>query len=124
MKIPYNPDILKWAREYINYSIEDIADKLKKDVKTIENWENGKESPTYIQLEYLAYNVYKKPIALFFFPNKPKLDYIEKSFRTIAEYEIKQLNPKFKLLIDKAISYQLNIKELTDNTNIYQNNIF
>ncbi|RXJ60690.1 XRE family transcriptional regulator [Candidatus Marinarcus aquaticus] len=115
--IPYNPTILKWARERINYTEEDIAKKFSKSVEDIQSWEKGESSPTYLQLERLAYEIYKKPLAVFFFPAPPTHVNINKSFRTIAEYEFLELEPKFKLLIDKAFSYQLNIKDLTNNIN-------
>lgn len=116
-KIPYNPEILKWARNELSYSLEDIASKFDKSIEIIEGWENGTESPTYIQLERLAYDIYKKPLAVFFFPEAPKDDTVNKSFRTIAEYELEQLPPKLKLIINKALALQLNIKELTDDIN-------
>lgn len=123
MSIPYNPDVLKWARTHLNYTREDVAIKMKKDIAIIEGWENGTFSPTYTQLEKLAYEIYKKPLAIFFFPKAPQIDYINKSFRTIADYELQEIEPKFKLLIDKAYAYQLNIKELTQNKNISENQI-
>lgn len=116
--IPYNPIMLKWARERINYTEEDIAKKFpNKTIEDIKNWEEGRDSPTYVQLEKLAYEIYKKPLAIFFFPEPPDNININKSFRTIAEYELLDIEPKFKLLIDKAYSYQLNIKDLTNNIN-------
>ena len=44
---------------------------MKKKVSDIDAWERGEASPTYIQLEDLAYEIYRRPIALFFFPNVP-----------------------------------------------------
>jgi transcriptional regulator with XRE-family HTH domain len=50
----------------MKYSLEDGAKKLKKDISVIENWESGEDYPTYNQLEKLAYEVYQRPLALFF----------------------------------------------------------
>ncbi|MXV75458.1 helix-turn-helix domain-containing protein, partial [Candidatus Poribacteria bacterium] len=64
------PDILKWARERSGYAVEAIATFLKKDASIVNDWEAGESVPTYIQLEKLA-DKYKRPIALFFFPEPP-----------------------------------------------------
>lgn len=69
-----NQEILRWARESMNLTLEDVALRMNKDVETIEYWEEGTESPTYVQLETLAYHIYKRPIAVFFFPEPPLED--------------------------------------------------
>ena len=66
-----NPDILKWARERSGYTLKAIAAFLKKDASIVKDWESGESAPTYIQLEKLA-DKYKRPIALFFFPEPPE----------------------------------------------------
>lgn len=73
--IPVNPDILRWARETAGYSIEDVVDKIKRKqvtVKVVQDWEDGNASPSYPQLEKLAYEIFKRPLALFSFPNHRK----------------------------------------------------
>ena len=66
-----NPTIVKWARERSGYTLEDVATSLNKDVETISDWESGEQAPTYVQLETLA-GKYKRPIAIFFFPEPPQ----------------------------------------------------
>ena len=66
-----NPDILKWARERSGYTVEAIATALKKDVSIVNDWESGERALTYVQLEKLA-DKYKRPIAIFFFPEPPE----------------------------------------------------
>ena len=66
-----NPDILKWARERSGYTVRAIATALKKDVSIINDWESGERALTYVQLETLA-DKYKRPIAIFFFPEVPE----------------------------------------------------
>ncbi|MGK7889424.1 MAG: multiprotein-bridging factor 1 family protein [Leptolyngbyaceae cyanobacterium] len=65
------PKILVWARETAGYSLEEVAQKLKRDLADIADWETGKSAPTYAQLEKLAYELYKCPLAIFFFPEPP-----------------------------------------------------
>ena len=70
--ISINPNLLIWARESLGLSIDEVVHKLdRKSITTdvFESWENGVTSPTYLQLERLAYDIYKRPIAIFFFLN-------------------------------------------------------
>lgn len=110
--IPVNPAILRWARERQGLSLGDVATKFKKKESEIEAWETGEKSPTYVQLEKLSYEVYKRPIALFFFPEVPKEEALEKSFRTLPETEISKISPHLRSLIRKGKSIQLGLKEL------------
>ena len=66
-----NPDILKWARERSGYTVDTIANAVNKDVSIVNDWESGERALTYVQLETLA-DKYKRPIAIFFFPDPPE----------------------------------------------------
>lgn len=107
-----NPEILIWARESSGYSLEDICATIKK----YNDWENGKDFPTYAELEKLA-NKFKRPLAIFFFPEVPQEPSQKKSFRTIPEYEFDNLPPTIKFLFRKGLSMQENLKELNNNKN-------
>jgi Zn-dependent peptidase ImmA (M78 family) len=119
-----NPNVLKWARDRSGYSIEDIADRFNGDLKIIESWEDGSKSPTYVQLEKLAYQIYKRPIAIFFFPEPPDEPDPTHSFRTLPEFEIKNLNAGTRFEIRQAISFQNSLKELNNGINPFENPIF
>jgi Zn-dependent peptidase ImmA (M78 family)/transcriptional regulator with XRE-family HTH domain len=123
-KVPLNPDTLKWARESINMPIEEVALRMKKDTAVIEEWEDGASTPTYIQLETLAYDVYKRPIAVFFFPKPPAEATPKKSFRTLPESELEQLPPQFLRLFKRAQAMQANLEELNDGVNPAEKKIF
>jgi transcriptional regulator with XRE-family HTH domain len=116
-KTPANPCVLKWARESANLTINEVTHKIKKSSDVIEAWENGTDSPTYIQLETLAYRVYKRPIAVFFFPEPPKEDDIRKSFRTMPEFEYKKLPLALIRQIRLANLKQENVYELCNGNN-------
>ena len=81
--VPVNPKVLRWARDSLHLSLEEVANRMKKKILEIEAWERGEALPTYVQLETLAYDIYKRPIALFFFPEVPEEETIEQSFRTL-----------------------------------------
>jgi len=118
--IPVTPDVLRWARETAGFSIEEVVQQLKRKritADTILAWERGHESPTYPQLERLAYEIYKRPLALFFFPEPPREESPKQSFRTLPDYEIEHLPPRIRLLIRKAKVFQLNLAELHDGVN-------
>lgn len=104
--IPVNPDVLRWARETAGWSLEDVAFKMKKDVDTVSSWERGNASPTYIQLEKLAYQIFKRPIALFFFPEPPEEKTPKQSFRTLPQQQISRISPRLRFLIRRAWAMQ------------------
>jgi Zn-dependent peptidase ImmA (M78 family) len=74
------PSILVWARDTAGYSIEEIAEKLKKDPAVIRAWEAGDERPFMGQLRRLA-GIYKRPISDFYLPKPPKERPIPHDFR-------------------------------------------
>ncbi len=124
------PQVLKWARESSGYTIKEVAAKLKRKSitdQTISNWESGKDFPSYPQLESLAYKIYRRPLAVFFFPEPPDDESnIQRSFRTLPK-AVDQLGPNMRWIIRKARVMQLNVMELYKEylkTDIQESNIF
>ena len=81
--IPVNPDMLRWARETAGLNVDDVVRKMKRKrvtAETVLSWENGEGSPSYPQLERIAYEIYKRPLALFFFPEPPQEETPKQSF--------------------------------------------
>lgn len=118
--IPLNPNVLKWARETAGLSVDEVAYKLKRKnihAETVSAWERGECSPSYPQLETLAYQIYKRPLALFFFPAPPEEETPRQSFRTLPEQEINLLPSRIRFFIRKAKVMQMNLGELFDNIN-------
>ena len=114
-----NPVVLKWAREQSGFNLAEVAKKLKRKTitaQTITKWENGTAFPSYSQLEDLAYKIYKRPLAVFFFPKPPDESDIKKSFRTLPE-SIENLSPRMRVVLRKARSMQLNVMELSEDEN-------
>lgn len=122
-KLPINLEVLKWARTSIGYTIEDVAHRLKKDPSEIASWESGDGSPTYPQLESLAYELYKRPVALFFFPEVPKESSLKVEFRTLPDLTIERLPKEIIKAYRKAKLFQLNLAELYDEQKPIQNSI-
>lgn len=118
--IPVNGDVLRWARETAGLSIDDVIEKLHRKGVTYETvlaWEAEIESPTYTQLERLAYEIYKRPLAMFFFPEPPEEVTPKQSFRTLPDYEIEIMPSAMRILVRKASVFQLNLYELFENVN-------
>ena len=105
-----NPNILKWARERSGYTVEAIAKFLKKKVSIINNWESGERAPTYVQLEKLA-DKYKRPIAIFFFPEPPKEPNIAENL-ALRSSDNTPLEPRIHILLRQAYARQLSLMEL------------
>lgn len=112
-----NPTILKWARERSGYSLEQAADLVGKTPGILVSWESGDASPTYVQLETLAYKIYKRPIALFFFPAPPDEPEPSQEFRTLPDFEIDDLRPDTRLKVRQALALQISLSELSHGAN-------
>ena len=108
-----NPDVLRWARESSGFSLQDVARFLKKEEAAVIQWETGEASPTYVQLEKLAYELYKRPVAVFFFPDPPQEPSPAESFRTLPEFELNNLFPDTKHAIREGQAMQIALRELT-----------
>lgn len=108
------PSILRWARQTIGLSVADVAHTLKKPASVVEAWEGGTDAPTYVELERLAYTVYKRPLALFFLPAPPEEVPPAREFRTLPDTDIQSLAADTHLHIRRAHAYQLALQDLFD----------
>ena len=106
------PSILRWARTSANMPVAEVADRLKRTVADIEAWESGEAAPSYPQLEKLAYDLYKRPLATFFLPAPPVEPETKAEFRSLPVEDIESLNRDTLFLIRKARAFQLALAEL------------
>lgn len=111
------PEVIRWARQTIGLSIAEVAQRLKRPEEEIEAWEAGKAFPTYPQLEKLAYQIYKRPLAVFFLPAPPEELSPAHEFRTLPQTDLQTLAADTYLQIRRAHAFQLALKELFDNRN-------
>ena len=117
-----NPDILKWARERSGYTVEAIAMFLQKDASIVNDWELGERALTYVQLEKLA-DKYKRPIAIFFFPEPPEEPNIAENL-ALRSSDNERLEPRIHILLRQAYARQLSLMELNLGTNPSEKKIF
>jgi Zn-dependent peptidase ImmA (M78 family)/transcriptional regulator with XRE-family HTH domain len=106
------PSVLRWARMSANLTVADVADRLKKSVAEVEGWEAGEAAPSYPQLEKLAYDLYKRPLATFFLPAPPSEPNPKAEFRSLPDQDLDALSRDTLLLIRKARAYQFALEEL------------
>ena len=114
------PELLVWARKTNGFTIEQVVKKLNLQRVTAEvlrSWEQGKAQPTYRQLEKLAYKVYRRPIALFFFPTPPAEPSSKESFRTLTSEITDSLSPNMHFLLRQAQAFKISIAELAETGN-------
>ena len=112
MTFNLSPSVLEWARSSMDYSIEQAAEKAGVTLKRYHAWETGEKLPTYKQLEGLAENVYKRPLAILLLSTPPKENIIQNAFRSLSNKELLDLSPEVRLALRKAKRYQLILDEI------------
>lgn len=119
------PSVIRWARESMGMSIEDVAHKLKRPPEEVMAWEapNG-VSPTYAQLESLAYKVLKRPLAVFFLPAPPYEIPPTREFRTLPDADLQALHADTYVQVRKAHAFQITLKEIFEGKNPSERQIF
>ncbi len=123
-KLPINKDVLIWARTSMGLTAGEVADKINKTQRDVEEWEEGMTSPLYSVLERLAHDVYKRPLAVFFFPVVPVEDTPKTEFRTLPDTVLDGLPPEIVKLYRKAKLFQIYLEELHDGSKPVQKSLF
>ncbi|OGB01010.1 MAG: DNA-binding protein [Burkholderiales bacterium RIFCSPHIGHO2_12_FULL_61_11] len=112
------PSVIRWARESMGMSVEDVAHKLKRSAEEVMAWESEDGTPpTYSQLENLAYKVFKRPLAVFFLPAAPDEVPPAREFRTLPDADLQSLQADTYVQVRKAHAYQITLKELFEGRN-------
>lgn len=71
-RLPYNGDILRWARLWRGKTVEEAAQRLQTKPENIVAWENGDGAPTVRQARMLA-DLYDRSFLEFFLSAPPEL---------------------------------------------------
>lgn len=114
VKAQITPEVLQWARDSAGFSREDVVKKLRQKtvtVKTLAQWEEGVDVPSYTQLEKLA-GMYKRPLAVFFFPSPPHEQSYDEKFRSVPSNYIDSLSPRIRYIVKQALVRQIDLDEL------------
>jgi len=110
-----NPDLLIWARESMGYTQESVAKKMHVNLNKIKDWETGLNYPTIIQLRKLGH-IYKRPIAIFFLPKRPKDFAPLRDFRCIRARSGKQYSVALNYAVRQAYERRLLALDLYEET--------
>lgn len=106
------PSVLVWARTSAGLTEAEAADKASVPEERIRRWEAGEETPTYPQLEKLAYNAYRRPIAVFFRSAPPPEPPLAHDLRNLTNAEAEALGPETRLVLRKAKHVQTVMAEV------------
>lgn len=106
-----NGEIIRWAREFYNMTPDEAARAIDVDLSRYMNWEDGTEHPTYAKLKKIS-DVFRKPSAVFFFPEPPQLPEIKGDLRTLPDEIINEFSKNVIVQFEKAKVYQLSLQEL------------
>jgi len=115
-EISVESSVLKWARETIGKSIEDVAKRLDLNEGVVENWESGEKRPTLKQLRELS-KFYKRPLAVFFLADPPTEAPIPTDFRTLSRRTKKPFSEKTLLAMRRARRLQSLARDLSRSLN-------
>lgn len=109
--IGVNGEIIRWAREYYNMGLDEAATAIGVDVERYNNWETGQDYPTYAKLKKIS-EVFKKPSAVFFFPEPPELPPLKGDLRTLPDEVVNRFSKNIIVQFELAKVYQMSVKEL------------
>lgn len=101
VKALINPELLVWARKTAHIDEARAAKAAKISVGTLEVWERGDDYPSIAKLRLLA-KLYKRPLSVFYLPEKP-LDFAPlKDFRRLPGEVAGVLSPALATQITAA----------------------
>lgn len=101
VKALINPELLVWARKTAHVDTAHAAKCAKVTVTTLESWERGEDFPSIAKLRMLA-KLYKRPLSVFYLPEKP-LDFAPlKDFRRLPGEVAGVLSPALAIQITAA----------------------
>jgi Zn-dependent peptidase ImmA (M78 family) len=94
------PQVLIWARERLDLSLEDASEYLKIKPEILKSWEDGIKYPTILQAKEVA-KKYKIPYVFFFLPEPPQNIKLPKNqdYRTFSNQPIKIFSIELKTLL-------------------------
>ena len=93
------PDVLIWARERADYTIDMLSDKLHTKVEKLKAWENGELKPTFKQAQTLAQKLHI-PFGYLFLTRPPEEKLPLPDLRTIGDKEPEKISPNFRDLLN------------------------
>ncbi len=110
--------MMVWARKERGYEIDEIAEKLNKDVSTVREWESTGESITFSELKRVA-KEYKRQVSVFFLESVPEQTKKPRDRRNLRVDE-KRLHKETMLAIRRTNRYLQVARELLSKAEIQE----
>ena len=95
------PALLVWARDSAGITIDDAAKNVTTP-KKLAAWEADEGTPTMRQLRLLA-NKYKRPLSVFYLPERPK------DFQPLSDY--RRLPGEIAGVLSRKLRYEIRIAQ-------------
>lgn len=99
------PQVVKWARERAEMSVEQLAGALKVDSRTLAAWETGQQSPPFNRAEKLADKL-RIPFGYLFLSHPPKEDFPLPDLRTVGNVAVSKPSLNFIEVVNDALLKQ------------------
>jgi Zn-dependent peptidase ImmA (M78 family)/transcriptional regulator with XRE-family HTH domain len=99
------PQVVKWARERADMSVEQLAGALKVDTQTLAGWEAGQQSPPFTRAEKLADKL-RIPFGYLFLSEPPAEDFPLPDLRTVGNVAVSKPSLNFIEVVDDALLKQ------------------
>ena len=89
------PDLLVWARESAGFTHEQAAHRLGIEPENLLEWEMGEARPTISKMRKIA-GLYRRPLALFYLPERPRDFQPMHDFRKLPEAGRGRYSPELR----------------------------
>jgi len=99
------PQVVRWARERAEMSVEQLAGALKVDSRTLAAWEAGQQSPPFNRAEKLADKL-RIPFGYLFLSKPPKEDFPLPDLRTVGNVAAAKPSLNFIEVVNDALLKQ------------------
>lgn len=99
------PQVVRWARERAEMSVDQLAGALKVDSRTLAAWEAGQQSPPFNRAEKLADKL-RIPFGYLFLSKPPKDDFPVPDLRTVGNVAVSKPSLNFIDVLNDALLKQ------------------
>lgn len=81
LRVPVNPEVVKWAAEDSGMTSSELAARLKRPLDEFQGWQTGESQPTQAQLRNFA-EIVRRPSAIFYLSTPPQAAGMPPSLRS------------------------------------------
>jgi Zn-dependent peptidase ImmA (M78 family)/DNA-binding XRE family transcriptional regulator len=93
-----NNRLLVWAREQVGYSVEEVANKLRRKSEELRAWEAGEKKPTLRQAEKIA-KLYQRSFSIFTLKEPPKTVPLATEYRRLPKVTPGKESPSLRFAL-------------------------